>query len=396
MTTRVTGLSKTNRIPVIYNPTTKEAYDGKLRFQSSQQQIREWGLLQSYKSKYIPIKCPEDKTLEEAHKEFIERADLLKFQSKGRINLYRTATIQRAGLNYFFRQTCQKNDIEPDALTDMEIDWLIQCNHGQIVYNKSYKGDTYSYDVNSMYASIMRNAHFKVPMKQGTFIKLTTTEFDESKFYQYGIYRVNIINDGKENTRKMFRFNNNNYYTTIDLNVAKRLGLTITLIEDCQYNFLSYGTGACMAGSKLFKTFIDIFYRLKTETKNKDFKLVMNLLYGTLCMTNVKTYQYDITKDLNADIDLDPEKVIILNQYFVRDNIFKIEFCTKLGYFKYPWARLKPFILAFGRQMIGRIMEPYLDDIIYVNTDGFKAVKQLDIITGTNIGDLRFEGIITA
>ena len=41
-------------------------------------------------------------------------------------------------------------------------------------------------------------------------------------------------------------------------------------------------------------------------------------------------------------------------------------------------------------------MEPYLDDIIYVNTDGFKAVKQLDIITGTNIGDLRFEGIITA
>ena len=38
-------------------------------------------------------------------------------------------------------------------------------------------------------------------MRQGTFIKLTTTEFDESKFYQYGIYRVNIINDGKENTR---------------------------------------------------------------------------------------------------------------------------------------------------------------------------------------------------
>ena len=151
-----------------------------------------------------------------------------------------------------------------------------------------------------------------------------------------------------------------------------------------------------MADSKLFKTFIDIFYKLKTDTKNKDFKLVMNLLYGTLCMTNVKTYQYDITRELTADIDLDPEKVIILNQYFVRDNIFKIEFCYKHGYFKYPFARLKPFILAFGRQMIGRIMEPYLDDIIYVNTDGFKAVKQLDIITGTNIGDLRFEGIIKA
>jgi hypothetical protein len=41
--------------------------------------------------------------------------------------------------------------------------------------------------------------------------------------------------------------------------------------------------------------------------------------------------------------------------------------------------------------MIGRIVEPYLDDIVNLNTDGFKAVKQLDIITGTNIGDLRYE-----
>ena len=52
---------------------------------------------------------------------------------------------------------------------------------------------------------------------------------------------------------------------------------------------------------------------------------------------------------------------------------------------------MKPFILAFGRQMIGRIMEPYLDDIVSINTDGFKAVKQLDITTGTDIGDLRIE-----
>ena len=44
--TCVTGLSKTNRIPVIYDTTTKECYDGKTRFQSTQQQIRNWGLLE--------------------------------------------------------------------------------------------------------------------------------------------------------------------------------------------------------------------------------------------------------------------------------------------------------------------------------------------------------------
>ena len=142
----------------------------------------------------------------------------------------------------------------------MEIKWLIECNHGQIVYNNPHEGETHSYDVNSMYASIMRNAHFKIPIRQGTFLKLSAAEFNDAKFYQYGIYRVNIHNDGTENTRKMFRFNNNNYYTTIDLNVAKRLGFKIHLIEDCEYNFLSYGKGACMTGSQVFKTFIDIFY----------------------------------------------------------------------------------------------------------------------------------------
>ena len=130
----------------------------------------------------------------------------------------------------------------------MENEWFMQCNHGQIVFSKPYEGETHSYDINSMYASIMRHVNFKIPIKQGTFQKLTTQEFDDAKFFQYGIYRVIIKNNGEENTRKMFRFNTNHYYTSTDLSVAKKLGLTMTLMEDCEFNFLGYGKGTCMQG----------------------------------------------------------------------------------------------------------------------------------------------------
>ena len=266
-----------------------------------------------------------------------------------------------------------------------------------MTYLESGVKDTmfHSYDINSMYASLLRDVHFKIPIKQGTFYKLTQAEFDDLKFYQYGIYRVQIDNDGKPNTRKMFRFNANNYYTTIDLNTAKKLRLKMNIIETGEYNFLGYGKGTTVTGSVLFKSFVDMLYKMRVEHKNNDFKKILNLLWGSLCSTNIHTYEYNITKELNVNINLDPERHIIVNQFFVRDNIFKIEFCKKDDYFKYPWARLKPFLLAFGRQTITRIIEPYLSSIVAINTDGFKSCVELeDIKLGDGIGQLRYEGLM--
>ena len=60
-----------------------------------------------------------------------------------------------------------KEDIDPEPLTEMENEWFMQCNHGQIVFSKPYEGETHSYDINSMYASIMRHVNFKILIKQG-------------------------------------------------------------------------------------------------------------------------------------------------------------------------------------------------------------------------------------
>ena len=393
---RVLGLSKKERAQLIYNPVTKQAYDGVKHFTTTKADINQWSVTSSYTSEYIPIKQEKDKTLEETYEAFIKQADRLKKQSRGKINLYKSGTLQKASLALFFFMA-NKREILPEELTDMETKWLILCNHGQMTYLESGVKDTmfHSYDINSMYASLLRDVHFKIPIKQGTFYKLTQAEFDDLKFYQYGIYRVQIDNDGKPNTRKMFRFNANNYYTTIDLNTAKKLRLKMNIIETGEYNFLGYGKGTTVTGSVLFKSFVDMLYKMRVEHKNNDFKKILNLLWGSLCSTNIHTYQYNITKELNVNINLDPERHIIVNQFFVRDNIFKIEFCKKDDYFKYPWARLKPFLLAFGRQTITRIIEPYLSSIVAINTDGFKSCVELeDIKLGDGIGQLRYEGLM--
>lgn len=394
---RVLGLSQKERTPLIYNTTTKEAYDGVKYFTTTKTDINHWSITNSYTSEYIPIKQEKDKTLKETYDDFIKQADILKKQSRNRINLYKSGTLQKASLALFFFMA-NKQHVIPDELTELETQWFILCNHGQMIYKEPTDGALHSYDINSMYASLLRNVHFKIPIKRGTFFKMTQEEFDDLKFYQYGIYHIQIDNDEQPNTRKMFRFNANNYYTSTDLNMAKKLKLKMTIIN-AEYNFLGYGAGKTITGSVLFKLFVDMLYKMRHDTKNNDFKKILNLLWGTLCSTNIRTYQYNINKDLNIDIDLD-DTYIILNQY-INNDIVKIEFCKKNNYFKYAWARLKPFLLAFGRQTITRIIEPYLDNIVELNTDGFKSCNILhgineltDIELGDKIGQLRYEGLI--
>ena len=62
------------------------------------------------------------------------------------------------------------------------------------------------------------NSSFLFPIDEGEFKKLSNDEFNNLPFYQYGIYRCNIIGNNKQ-----FKKNKNCYYTHIDLNEAKRL-----------------------------------------------------------------------------------------------------------------------------------------------------------------------------
>jgi hypothetical protein len=228
-------------------------------------------------------------------------------------------------------------------------------------------------------------------MKQGTFKKLSADHFDNAKFFGYGIYRVRIESDGNVNTVKMFRFNKNNHYTSIDLNVAKKIGLKMTIIVDGHDNFLHYGKGTCDTGSRVFKEFVTTLYDWRVRSGNKDIKMIMNLLWGSLAQKNLKSIQYD--NNLDFEFNIDTDKYDVLNTVNIRDDIWKIDFVEKTRYFKYAWSRIKPFLLAYARQHLGRQIESYLDDVVYVNTDGWRTRNEIDIELGTGLGQIKYEGL---
>jgi len=62
--------------------------------------------------------------------------------------------------------------------------------------------------------------------------------------------------------------------------MATKLKLKINLIENEEYNFLSNGKGTTTTGSILFKSFVDVLYKMRCEHKNNDFKKILNLLWG--------------------------------------------------------------------------------------------------------------------
>ena len=99
---RILGLSKDERTPLIYDPVTKQAFDGIKHFTTTKPEINAWSVTNSYKSPYIPIKKETDKSLEETYNDFIKQADKLKTQSRGRINLYKSGSLQKSSLTLFF------------------------------------------------------------------------------------------------------------------------------------------------------------------------------------------------------------------------------------------------------------------------------------------------------
>ena len=201
---RVTGCSNKKRKPLIYDPKTLDCFDGFKHFKATKQQISEWSILRSYKSQYVPVKKEPNDSFEIAYNNFVELADQLICYSDNQINLYKTGTIERARMSYFFK-LFNKTAIDIEPITAEETRWINLCDHGQLYYkDKNYEGKAYSYDINSMYMAMMSSVNFKMPIKPGTLKKLSVGDFEklQTHFFECGIYRVKIQSDRSVNTAK--------------------------------------------------------------------------------------------------------------------------------------------------------------------------------------------------
>jgi hypothetical protein len=125
------------------------------------------------------------------------------------------------------------------------------------------------------------------------------------------------------------------------------------------------------------------FYELKKQ--NKGAKILLNILWGALCETN--HYNYHCNYDNKLSIE-DAELTDIRH-----NNGLKIK-CVyhRQHYYKTNWARIKPWVLSYGRAKLFFRYQKYEDDIVRINTDGFYCKTEQNIKPSEDLGYLKYEG----
>ena len=118
---KIAGISRKQRRVIIYDEF--RYYDGKDYHETTKEEIKKWSFLNSYKSKYIPIKKDDDKTFEQCFTEFVEKANTFRkmtlgFRESGEalINLYKTGSVTQTAKTMFY-DYCNREKIKPDPIT---------------------------------------------------------------------------------------------------------------------------------------------------------------------------------------------------------------------------------------------------------------------------------------
>jgi len=382
---KITKVSYEERKPIIYDTISFMAYDGKKEYKMSKEERSKHF---DFETDYILVVKRDNKlTLKEEYDEFIKDADMIKKETNGYINLYKTGYKDKSiALDLFDRYT--KHIANPPEIKQAEAGFINPSSQGAIIFADDYEGPAYKYDIVSMYPSLMNSSQC-FPIGEGTFMKLEQAEFQEminKGFFTFGIYKVNIIYNHLKN--KLFRFNKSNYYTHIDLTRALELNLDMKLNIDDQPNFLHYPRDKLLSGKELFKNYVEFLYPLKAN-KIPRMKDTLNILWGALSQ---RKYVKSVVKDDDELYKIPDDCTLDSIKPSFDDGYTHIEVYHNEHQYKSGFARLKPFLLAKGRATISKIMEPYINDIVRCHTDGFISKENLSIKTGWNIGEVRYEG----
>lgn len=376
-------ISYKERTILLYDYKSFEVYDGtKTKILSKKLK----GDIYDFKTDNILVnRTYESKTIQEEYEKYINDAITLKRETKGLINLFKCGSVKNAALHLFERFT---KHLKEEQLTPIESMWIYKSSFAALIFADQYEGEGYKYDIRSMYPYLM-NGMLQVPLKTGEFKTITQQMITkQNNIYSFGIYRCRVYKSNDENINKLFRFNFNDYYTHISLNHANKLGLKIELTMDGQPNFLHYERNVCMLSHQLFDDYIKTLYPLK-EKNIPLAKKILNMLWGAL--SQVKYIKKIVKKgdkhNIISDID-----TLRLRPAYNEEGTKVEEIDNSTAFYKTPFARLCPFLIAKGRVVISDIMEPFIEKVVMCHTDGFIVNTKIDIKTGDKMGELKYIG----
>jgi len=275
---------------------------------------------------------------------------------------------------------------EPIKRTEFYI--MERCyNAGLITLNLDYKEKVtkcFSRDFSSYYSNLL--VGMKIPFEEGKTYTLHKKDIEFGKL-KYGIYRVQITYTNVQFSN-VFNPSTEHHYTSTILNSVYKykdyFGLKFKLLkadETYDYNALIYEYDQLMDGKMLFGNWLKDMLSVKAKIpKNKLLKHLLSSLWGSLSRkrTIMKTYDQIVEEGLDVSCD-NTGQYEILEHYFKDDgkDYYKLRSC--LEPYHYGLARIKPFLVARGRNLIATLAMKNIDNVVRLHTDSVCFSEPMDV-----------------
>jgi hypothetical protein len=297
--------------------------------------------------------------ISDAYHYYHEMAEELKEASNGKFNMYRCPTLKNIALNYFYDLT---KSVQPEDICNNEAKWINAASSHAVTYWQPYKGEIHAFDVNSRYPHVMQKSTNMFPVKAGKWRSINKIQEKP----HFGIYRCSITKKD-DKPYKFFVFNDQNFYTHLDVSVALSYGLNIDLIIDGQPNFLHYPKDSLISGSYLFGRYVETLYELKLKGV-KAAKPLLSMLWGALSEKKM----FKQTTDITETVDLSGRDITRLQtDTFIRTHYTKHDDSQ----FRTNYGRIKPFVLAYARSQNYFSFRKWEDLIVRMHTDSLYMIE---------------------
>lgn len=275
---------------------------------------------------------------------------------------------------YYFLSYNDKGFMDTyESIAEYEFYIIERCyNAGLITLNLDYKNkptQCYGSDYSRYYTNLLLD--IKIPIKRGELLKLT----EIPKKLEFGIYRIRITYKNSSFTN-IFNFSLEHHYTSTTLSylfgIKAEYGLEFELLEpddEYNYNALIYTNDKLISGKSLFKDWFKSLEDIrKKHNDNKLLKHLMSSVWGSLSSYNKIYLENTENYDISFMDDNEPSEYKILGM--TEEGEYKA--VKSSNAYKTPLARLKPFLTAFGRLKIMKLIRDcnVEDSVVRIHTDG--------------------------